>query len=219
MDLPILTFGNIAKRDLLGTPYPVQEPQRHTDAAIGWLTRAHDKGTDGGVSYGYSLRGGWRPPYRETSGYIAETFYDLAHQLGSADHGERATRICRWLCRVQNPDGSISNPAYDASKGIVFDTGQVLHGLVRGFEETGDAEILRAAEKAADWLTTVADGEKRWTREPRLGALAGAQRLLRAKRLRGRHRAVHPHDRLRDSGPPGIGLADGGRPLRQGGRG
>ena len=52
MDLPILTFGNIAKRDLLGTPHPVQEPRRHLDAAIGWLTRAHDKGTDGGVSYG-----------------------------------------------------------------------------------------------------------------------------------------------------------------------
>ena len=70
---------------------------------------------------------------------------------------------------MQNPDGSISNPAFDASKGIVFDTGQVLHGLVRGFEETGDAEILRAAEKAADWLTTVADGEKRWTRSTHNG--------------------------------------------------
>ena len=44
-----------------------------------------------------------------------------------------------------------------------------MHGLVRGFEETGDAEILRAAEKAADWLTTVADGEKRWTRNTHNG--------------------------------------------------
>jgi hypothetical protein len=169
IDLPILTFANIARRDLQGAPHPVAEPERHTEAAIGWLTRAHDKGTDGGVSYGYSLRGGWRPPYRETSGYIAETFFDLAHQLGSGEHRERAIRICRWLCRVQNPDGGISNPAYDASKAIVFDTGQVLHGLVRGFEETGDGEILRAAEKAADWLTTVADGEKRWTRNTHNG--------------------------------------------------
>ena len=169
MDIPVLTFANIAKRDLLGPPLPVLEPKRHLDAAVAWLTRAHDRGVEGGVSYGYSLRGGWRAPYRETSGYIAETFFDLARDLGSAEHRERAIRICRWLCNVQSPDGSISNPSYDASRGIVFDTGQVLHGLIRGFEETGDGEILRAAEKAGDWLTGVADGERRWTRNTHNG--------------------------------------------------
>jgi hypothetical protein len=169
MDLPILTFAAITKRDLLGQAFPVAAPRRHLEAAADWLLRAHDKGQDGGVSYGYSLRGGWRPPYRETSGYIAETFFDLAVELGQPDYRERAIRICRWLCRVQNADGSISNPAFDAKRGIVFDTGQVLHGLVRGFEETREAEFLRAAEKAGDWLTTVADAERRWTRNTHNG--------------------------------------------------
>ncbi len=164
MALPLLAFGAIVARDLFGRSHPLASPERHLSAAVDWLSRAHDRGDDGGVSYGYSVRGGWRPPYRETSGYIAETFFDLAHAFGNSDHRERAIRICAWLCRVQNADGSISNPAYDHSRGIVFDTGQVLHGLVRGFEETGSAELLNAAEKAADWLTAVADAEGRWTR-------------------------------------------------------
>jgi len=162
--LPLLPFAGILKRDLLGFAFPQAAPRQHLEAAVDWLVRAHDRGEDGGVSYGYSLRGGWRPPYRETSGYIAETFFDLARDLGTPDYRERAIRICRWLCRVQNPDGSISNPAFDPTRGIVFDTGQVLHGLVRGFEETGDEEILKGAERAGDWLTAIADRDRRWTR-------------------------------------------------------
>src|SRR6185503_6351960 len=157
-------FLAILKRDLLGRPHEIFSAGRHIDAAVEWLERAHDRGQDGGVSYGYSARGGWRPPYRETSGYIAETFFDLAHAYQRPEYRSRAVRICDWLCRIQNADGSISNPAYDAARGIVFDTGMVLHGLVRGFQETGDARLLGAAEKAADWLTTVADAQRRWTR-------------------------------------------------------
>ena len=161
---PVLPFLSIVKRDALGKPHPIASAQQHLDAAVEWLERAHDHGEGGGVSYGYSVRGGWRPPYRETSGYIAETFFDLARAYGRTDLRDRATRICQWLCGIQNADGSISNPDFDPDRGIVFDTGMVLHGLVRGFEETGDPAVLAAAEKAADWLTTVADGQRRWTR-------------------------------------------------------
>ncbi len=189
LDIPILPFAAIVKRDLLGFAHPLAAPRRHLEVAVDWLARAHDKGEGGGVSYGYSIRGGWRPPYRETSGYIAETFFDLAVQLKTPAFRERAIRICRWLCRVQNADGSISNPAFDASRGIVFDTGQVLHGLVRGFDETGDEEILRAAERAGDWLTTVADKERRWTRNtynriPHVYNTRSAWALARLHRLR-----------------------------------
>jgi hypothetical protein len=189
LDFPPLTFAAIAKRDLLGGAHPIGSAHAHLDAAADWLARAHDKGDDGGVSYGYSLRGGWRPPYRETSGYIAETFFDLAHRLGRPDYRERAIRVCRWLCRVQNADGSISNPVFDPSRGIVFDTGQVLHGLVRAFEETGDSEILGAAERAGDWLTTIADREGRWTRNtynriPHVYNTRSAWALVRLHKLR-----------------------------------
>lgn len=184
-----LPFLAIIKRDLLNQPFPVGSAQQHIEAAVAWLERAHDKGQDGGVSYGYSARGGWRPPYRETSGYIAETFFELAQTYSRPVYRERAVRICAWLCRIQNADGSISNPSFDAHRGIVFDTGMVLHGLVRGYQETGDPALLAAAEKAGDWLTTVADGERLWTRNehndtPHVYNTRSAWALVRLHKLR-----------------------------------
>jgi uncharacterized protein YyaL (SSP411 family) len=136
-------------------------------AAEDWLKLAHDQGSDAGVSYGYSLRGGWRPSYRETSGYIAVTFFNLAKFRGDAEYHRRALDICRWLVSVQNADGSFSNPRY-GSDGIVFDTGQDLFGLVRAFEESRDPQFGDAAKRAAEWLVHVADQQGLWTRNEHL---------------------------------------------------
>ena len=160
----IPTFGKIVARDLLKGPRTTRAPEEHLQAALDWLTRAHDATEDGGVSYGYSLRGGWKPSYIETSGYIATTFYNLAAGSKHGDgYAERAEQIVQWLCEVQNADGSFSNPRF-SSGGIVFDTGQDLFGLVRGYRETKDKRILASAERAADWLVNVADSEGRWTK-------------------------------------------------------
>jgi uncharacterized protein YyaL (SSP411 family) len=120
-------------------------------------------GGDGGVSYGYSLRGGWRPPYPETSGYIAVTFFDLARLPAFAGLRERALRICRWLTQVQEANGAITNPQYEPGRGLVFDTGQVLMGFNRAYAETGEPLFLEAACRAGDWLVQAADANGVWT--------------------------------------------------------
>jgi squalene-hopene cyclase-like protein len=158
----------VAADALTGRPEP-GHPRVHLAAAVGWLCRAHDAGGDGGVSYGYSLKGGWRPSYPEVSGYIAVTFFDLARR-GDGDAGRRALAIAEWLCRTQNADGSIANPRF-GRQGIVFDTGQVLSGLTRAFEETGEERFLAAAEKAADWLARTADADGLWRRHEHLGVM------------------------------------------------
>ena len=56
-------------------------------------------------------RGGWRPSYPETSGYIATTFFRLARDRDPS-FLERAQRILRWLASIQNADGSFCNPRY-----------------------------------------------------------------------------------------------------------
>lgn len=169
MAVPLLPFLKAALGDL----GPLHRTQRNVDAhlvaAVEWLCRAQDATPDDGVSYGYSLRGGWRPSYIETTGYIIETFYDLSRELSRAEYGDRATRMARWLCRVQNADGSFSNPRYAPGRGIVFDTGQDLFGLVRGHRETGDPALLAAAHRAGTWLAEVADDDDRWTRNEHLG--------------------------------------------------
>lgn len=164
----LFDFAGLVVRDALAIRPRTADPETHLRAAEEWLKFAHDQGGDDGVSYGYSLRGGWRPSYRETSGYIATTFFNLARDRKDSDYRERALRICRWLIRVQNRDGSFANPRY-GDAGIVFDTGQDLFGLVRAFEETGDAAFREGALRAADWLTGIADAQDRWTRNEHLG--------------------------------------------------
>jgi hypothetical protein len=159
---PIVGFARLAFDDLRGRASSAAALDTHLLAAEAWLCRAQDVSSDGGVSYGYSLRGGWRPSYPETSGYIATTFLRLARRRDPA-YAERAERILRWLLTIQNADGSFANRRY-GREGIVFDTGQVLFGLVRGYQATGTSALADAACRAAGWLTRIADNDLRWTR-------------------------------------------------------
>jgi hypothetical protein len=161
----IVPFGRVTLSDLLARASVTGTIEQHLEGATRWLVRAHDATTDGGVSYGYSLRGGWKASYPETSGYIAETLFQLAEHFGDPGLALRATQICDWLLEVQNPDGSFSNPALVGRQGIVFDTGQDLFGLLEGYRRTGNEKFLRAACQAGNWLVAVADSRDRWTRQ------------------------------------------------------
>ena len=167
--VPAVAFAKLGVNDLLDRSLQAAPPEEHLKAAIDWLVRAHDMSPDGGVSYGYSLRGGWRPSYIETTGYIAVTFFKLAKIRGVPDFRDRAIRMVDWLRHVQGADGSFSNPRYSGGEGIVFDTGQDLFGLVWAYRETGEKKYLDAAERAGDWLVRIADAEGRWTRNEHLG--------------------------------------------------
>lgn len=139
-------------------------------SALQWLKRAQAATPDDGVSYGYSIRGGWRPSYRETSGYIAVTFFDLARRGVDPESASLARRISAWLCEIQEPDGSVANPQYRPYTGIVFDTGQVLLGFVRAYRETGEARYRDAAVRAAEWLADRVDEDGAWRRNTHLQA-------------------------------------------------
>lgn len=78
--------------------------------------------------------------YPEVSGYLVPTLLR---------YGERGlgTRLLRWLLCIQRGDGSYASPAGTPQ---VFDTGQVLRGLLAGSNLVGGA--LSAAERAADYL-------------------------------------------------------------------
>lgn len=162
------TFAGRVIRDAFRPRGKPRSRDEHLDAAIAWLKRAQAATRDGGVSYGYSIRGGWRPSYREASGYIAVTFFDLARQLHDEEAGTLGRTVSDWLCEVQEPDGSIANPRYHHNEGIVFDTGQVLLGYVRAYRETGEARFVDAATLSASWLASSLDEDGAWRRNTHL---------------------------------------------------
>jgi hypothetical protein len=137
----------------------------HLDTTMGWLCRAQDANRDGGVAGRYRLDTGWTASYPETTGYIIPTFFEYARLTRQPEHRERAVRMADWLLGIQMPDGAYQGGHIDAEpQPIVFNTAQILKGLVRTYQETGQERYLQAATRAGDWLVSVQDADGAWRR-------------------------------------------------------
>jgi len=135
----------------------------HLDAAMQWLCRAQDAYPPGGVSIDYSLVRGWRPGYPETTGYIIPTFVQYATASKRPEYLDRAIRMADWELSIQRQDGSFEGGPVGSNLGsFVFDTGQILFGLIEAHRATGEAKYLKSAIKAADWLVINQDPEGVW---------------------------------------------------------
>ncbi len=137
----------------------------HLEAAMRWLCRAQDAYPPGGVSIDYSLIRGWRPGYPETTGYIIPTFVKYGALLKRDEYVERAIRMADWELSIQESDGSFKGGPWGSGLGsFVFDTGQILFGLVEAHKVTRQEKYLAAAVRAADWLVKVQDPAGMWKR-------------------------------------------------------
>jgi Squalene-hopene cyclase C-terminal domain len=143
----------------------LRDDRTHVRAAVDWLCRAHDMGDDGGVSAMFSLIEGWLGSYPETTGYIIPTLLDAADYLSDADLRSRAGEMADWLLTMQNHDGSFPGSFVGRLTGPrVFNTGQIVFGLVRIARQTGDRRFAEAAERAGRWLVNIQDGDGAWRR-------------------------------------------------------
>lgn len=136
----------------------------HLDAAIGWLKHAQDVTGNGGVAQTYLVRSRrWAPSYPETTGYIIPTFYRYAALAGDEDARQRARRMADWEIDIQLPHGGVLAGALgDSDRPTVFNTGQVIFGWARAFEEEGDERYREAAVRAANWLIEMMDSDGCW---------------------------------------------------------
>ena len=144
----------------------VQDAQVHLDAVIAWLCHAQDVTLDAGVSQTYLVRSGhWANSYPETTGYIIPTLYSYALLTGRDDIRKRARRMADWECEIQTDCGGVLAGALgDSDQPTIFNTGQVLFGWVRAFEEEQSECYREAAVKAANWLCDVQDEDGCWRR-------------------------------------------------------
>jgi hypothetical protein len=155
-----------AAADRVGPASIAVEPGQVIDAAVGWLARAQDRSAtaDGGVARHYSLISGWGPSYPETTGYIIPTFLAYAEQRHRPDIAERARRMLDWLVAIQLPGSGFQGGVIGSSPvvPVVFNTGQILMGLVAGERLFGG--YRKALREAADWLVAVQDTDGCWRR-------------------------------------------------------
>lgn len=150
------------------------------------------------MAAGWSFEDGWLPDYPETSGYIVETFIAASDVLAQPQLRERAIRVLDWELGLQNADGSFPGHFGEpGSKPIIFNTGQIMHGMMAGVEHLGRQECLDAAVRAGSWLVAQQDDNGCWSRSVfndiahtyntraawallRAGRTSGEKRLMRA---------------------------------------
>jgi hypothetical protein len=159
----------------------VPSPSESLAAAIEWICRAQDASGDGGVARSYSLayhpffqRRGWLPSYPETTGYIIPTMFEYAKRTGREDLFARAVRMADWESKVQMPNGAVMGGTVDAPAApAIFNTGQVIFGWIRAFQETGDQRYLDSAVRAGDFMVSAQDADGAWRKS--LGHFASAE--------------------------------------------
>ena len=155
-------------RDLLNKgAEPERSHEEHLRGAIDWLCHAQDirKGCDdeGGVSAGWSFEDGWLRSYPETTGYIIETFLAAARLLDRPELVERANRMIDWELSIQQPDGAFPGHFGEpGSRPVIFNTGQIMHGMVAGYVQLERVDCLEAAVRGGRWLASVQDADGCW---------------------------------------------------------
>lgn len=138
--------------------------------AINWICRAQDAFPSGGVARSYALayhpyfkRAGWIAPYPETTGYIIPTLFDYARKTGREDVFARAARMADWECEVQLENGAVQGGTIDEPPTpAIFNTGQVIFGWVRAYEETRKERYIYAAIRAGDFLVAMQSSDGAW---------------------------------------------------------
>ncbi len=133
-------------------------------SVVGWILDAQRP--DGGVAAYYSLLTGYSESYPEVTGYIIPTLYDFDRLTGDPAARHAAYLATDWLLSLQMPSGAFPGGLRGRdsdNQPSVFNAGQILQGLIRAHAETKNAEILKCAVAAGDWLAAIQQADGSWT--------------------------------------------------------
>ncbi len=138
---------------------------RHLGATAGWLVESIENGAGGSCAH-YSVASGWSRPYPETTGYLIPTLLELGPRLPELGLRERAFGLGEWLLSIQNDDGAWNaglHPPRGAARSSVFNTCQVLEGLVALHRASGQGRWLEAAHRGASWAVELQGSDGLWS--------------------------------------------------------
>ena len=137
----------------------------HQAAALKWLLRSCAVNDGAGSSAFYARwrhwRRGWAAPYPETTGYLIPTLFAYQTRFPE-DQSATVARSCyQWLLRLAQPSGAYASLYASSGEPSLFNTGQILLGLVAGWEDRPSAAAEGIINRSIDWcLHAVSDPQK-----------------------------------------------------------
>ena len=135
----------------------------HLNLTADWLLQSIEKGRGGSCAH-FSPLLGWSKPYPETTGYLIPTLIRTSKYLAVPKYSDAALNIGQWLLDIQSQNGSWHGGLHPNTerKGSVFNTGQILKGMMALFHLTGEQAFLTAADRGANWLASGVDINGFW---------------------------------------------------------
>jgi hypothetical protein len=134
-----------------------------------WLLRAHQAVGGRGFSLGYVVGKGWCEAYPEVSGYILCTLRMLAQSRMSGEALKRSAECAiratsAWLQEVQLDEGGVYGWQGQGERegGLIFDTGQILHGATSVLQCTSGAWETSRILKLSRFLSGKLDSDGAW---------------------------------------------------------
>ncbi len=144
---------------------PLADYQDCLEATAGWLDESIRRGNGGSCAF-FSPAAGWSSPYPETTGYLIPTLLEVSSAVPGFDGEERALALGSWLISLQSPEGAWAagvHPPKSKSKPSVFNSAQILQGMVALHDLDGEDRWLEAAQRACSWMARSVDGSGLWS--------------------------------------------------------
>lgn len=149
--------------------YSSEQKKSALDKAAGWLMTAQNANIDGGMG-SYHLINKWSPSYPETTGYIIPTLIKYGNTHDQPKALNSALMASGFLLKIQAESGGWQGGRIGENKPeIVFNTGQVIRGMIAAFELSGDHKFLDSAAKAGRWLTGIQHPAGYWQTHALMG--------------------------------------------------
>lgn len=139
---------------------------QRTRAGLDWLQRSIDVTVNGGSAAYYSrifkpLKG-WQLAYPETTGYIIVTLLEYHTLYPDRGLKKYALACADWICTLQMKNGALPGSVGVTNIPSVFNTGQMLFGLLAAFEATQKKIYLTTLTRATRWLADTLEADGSW---------------------------------------------------------